>query len=301
MKILITGGSGLFGQYLNLFLSKKHDILTIYNNNIGNCHLFNSRKVNITNQADLIKVFRYFKPEIVVHTAAITSTFLDGKYSLNEYFKSNVLATEHTVKLSNQNKSRIIYISTDLVYDGNRGSYLSENSKLNPLSPYAESKLIGEEKVKEFSENYLILRLALLIGFGLSHSVSHFQIIFENLSNNKPVKLFTDQFRTPISLIEASKALEKIIELNISNGIYNLGGNERISRYELGRKLVEMMKFDEGLLIPVSQNQSINLAKVYDVSLNTDKLKNYGIKIKSIEEMIIESLTINKQKTSLSS
>lgn len=296
MKILITGGSGLLGQYLNLSLSKEHQILTIYNSNIGNCNMFNSRKINITYEKDLRKIFIEFKPDIVIHTAAITYTLLDGKYSLNEYYKVNVSVTENIAKLSSITKSKLIYISTDLVYDGNRGSFLTENSKLNPASPYAESKLIGEEKIKEFSDNYLILRLSLLIGFGLNHSVCHFQSMYENLLNNIPVKLFTDQFRTPISLLEASNVLSKIIDLKIPQGIYNFGGNERISRFELGLMLGDLIKINKDLFIPISLDESSNVSKVKDVSLNIDKLKDCGIKIKTIEMMICESLKFNKQR-----
>lgn len=69
----------------------------------------------------------------------------------------------------------MIYISTDLVYAGYRGSFLKEDAKLIPASLYAETKLVGEMKVKESTDNYLILRTALLYGFGLNHSKCHFQ------------------------------------------------------------------------------------------------------------------------------
>lgn len=297
MKILITGGSGLLGQYLNIALSKRHNILTLYNSNIGNCSSFNSQKIDIRNQKKLKEIFYNFKPEIVIHSAAITSALLDNKYSLKDYFDSNVSVTENISQLSAALNSRLIYISTDLVYDGNRGSYLREDSKLNPISPYAESKLIGEEKVKEFSDNYLIFRLALLIGYGLNHSVCHFQSMYENLLNNKPVKLFTDQFRSPISLIEASQVLDKVIDLNIPTGTYNLGGNERLSRFELGLMLADITKLEKNLLTPFSLEEALQVPKVKDVSMNISKLKDCGIKIKSLEEMIFDSLTFNKQNS----
>lgn len=297
MKILITGGSGLLGQHLNLILSKKHEILTIYNSNVGNCNLFNCRKTDLRNRDQLIKIFYEFEPEIVIHTAAITSTLFDSGHSLSEYFQSNVSVTENIAKVSSKLNSRMIYLSTDLVYDGSRGSYLRVDSKLNPISPYAESKLIGEEKVKEFSDNYLIFRLALLIGFGLNHSVCHFQSMYENLINNKPVKLFTDQFRSPISLLEASKVMEKVIELDIPTGIYNLGGNERLSRFDIGLMLADFIKANKDLLIPLSLNEASQVPKVKDVSLNIFKLKDCGIEISSLEKMIFDSFTFNKQNS----
>lgn len=290
MKILITGGSGLLGQYLNIELSKTHDILTLYNKNEGNCKSFNSYKIDLKNAVELTKVFTEFKPDVVVHTAAITSTLFDGKYSLQDFFANNVVVTENIAKLSEQVKAKLIYTSTDLVYDGNRGSYLTENSKLNPLSPYAESKLIGENKVREFCNNHLILRTALLFGFGLNHSVCHFQVMYKNLLENKPVKLFIDQFRTPLSPNESSRIIKEIIDLNIPAGTYNLGGNERISRYDLGLILANMIKADINLLVKTNLEEISEVPKVKDVSMNNSKMKEFGIQVSSIDNMIKDTL-----------
>ena len=72
-KVLITGGSGLLGQYLNIKASEKYDIHTIYNNNAGNCVDFPSSKIDIRNRNELNRLFQEFKPEIVIHSAAITN------------------------------------------------------------------------------------------------------------------------------------------------------------------------------------------------------------------------------------
>ncbi|MCS7053354.1 MAG: SDR family oxidoreductase [Ignavibacterium sp.] len=290
MKILITGGSGLLGQYLNITLSSKYEILTLYNSNEGNCKNFNSLKIDLRNEEIVNDIFHKYKPNIVVHSAALTLTLLNNKFSLRDYYEVNVKVTENIAKTSSKLRSRLIYISTDLVYDGNRGSYLTETSKLNPISPYAESKLIGENKVTTNCDDYIILRIALLIGFGLNHSFCHFQSMYKNLTENKPVKLFTDQFRTPISLIEASRIIAEIIDLNIPRGIYNLGGNERLSRYDLGLILAEKINADKNLLIKTKLEDNSEVPNVKDVSMNNSKIKDYGIKIKSIDEMIDDIL-----------
>lgn len=292
MKILITGGSGLLGQYLNLSLSETHEILTVYNSNAGNCNYFKSVKIDLRNFSELKKIIFDFQPDVIIHSAAITSALLDGSYTLNDYYQNNVIVTKNLAEISSQIKARMIYISTDLVYDGNRGSYLSENSKLNPASPYAESKLIGEEKVKDNTDDFVILRLALLIGFGLNHSRSHYQQVFENLKANKPVNLFVDQFRSPISLKEASKTIKKIIKLNIPADIYNLGGKDRLSRFSLGELLADKFNFDKSLLIPTKLADVIQVPKVKDVSLDINKLNSLGIEMASIEEMISETTFI---------
>ena len=293
MKILITGGSGLLGQYLNIELSKQNQILTIYNSNTGNCKEFNSIKADILNFVTIEKLFEDFNPDVVIHTAAVTSTMPDKSISSKHIFDLNVNATLRIAELCKKYKSKLIYTSTDLVYAGYRGSMLTEDAKLIPVSIYAETKLMGEIKIRETFDNFTILRTALLFGFGLKHSVNHFHKMYKDLKNGKPVKLFIDQFRTPISLIEAAKVISELIQLDIKSEIINLGGPERISRYELGIRLCEIAGLDKNLLKQITMDDVKNLPKVSDVSMNTDKLQSLGIKTKSLDEMISETIKKN--------
>lgn len=293
MKILITGGSGLLGQYLNIELAKQNQILTIYNSNIGNCNEFNSVKTDILRFDTIEKLFEDFNPDVVIHTAAVTSTIPDKSISSKYIFDLNVNATLNIARLCKKFNSKLLYTSTDLVYAGYRGSMLTEDAKLIPVSIYAETKLMGEIKIQETCDNFVILRAALLFGFGLNHSVNHFHKMYQDLADGKPVKLFTDQFRTPISLIEAAKVISELIQLDVKSEIINLGGPERISRYELGIRLCEIAGLDKNLLQQIKMDDVKNLPKVADVSMNTDKLVSLGIKTKSLDEMISETIKKN--------
>jgi dTDP-4-dehydrorhamnose reductase len=293
MKILITGGCGLLGQYLNIELSKQNQILTIYNSNTGNCKEFNSIKSDILNFVTIEKLFDDFNPDVVIHTAAVTSTIPDKSISSKYIFDLNVNATLNIARLCKKFNSKLLYTSTDLVYAGYRGSMLTEDAKLIPVSIYAETKLMGEIKIQETFDNFIILRTALLFGFGLNHSMNHFHKMYKDLTNVKPVKLFIDQFRTPISLIEAARIISELIQLDIKSEIINLGGPERISRYELGIRLCEIAGLDKNLLQQIKMDDIKNLPKVADVSMNTDKLQSLGIKTKSVNEMISEIIEKN--------
>jgi dTDP-4-dehydrorhamnose reductase len=291
MKILITGGSGLLGQYLNISLSSKHNIFTIYNSNVGNCKDYNSLKLNVCDYNSLLKIFNELKPEIVIHTAAISQTILPADISSKDIYDINVKSTKNIAELCDRFNSKLLYTSTDLVYAGYRGSMLKEDAKLIPVSLYAETKLMGELKIQQTFDNYIILRTALLFGFGLNHSVNHFQRMYMDLQNGKPVKLFIDQYRTPLSLIEAARIINELVSSNTKSEVINLGGLERLSRYELGERLCELTGLDKNLLIKIKMDDVRDLAKVKDVSMNTDKLQSYGIKQKSIDDMILEILT----------
>ena len=277
MKILITGGSGLLGQYLNRELSVKHDILTQYYSNEGNCKDYNAVQLSITNYEKLSEGFSSFKPDVVIHTAAVSNAEKAEALEPKIVYEINVNATQKIAQLCDQYNSRMIYLSSDLVYAGYRGSLLKEDSKLIPISLYAETKLMGEVKIRETFDNYLILREALLVGFGLNHSRNNFQLMYENLVAGKPVKLFTDQFRSPLTLVDAARMMHELIEKNISGQTLNFGGTERVSRYQIGETICELVGFDKSLLVPVAMEDVGLRYKVADVSLNIEKLESSGV------------------------
>ncbi|MCL4549732.1 MAG: NAD(P)-dependent oxidoreductase [Bacteroidetes bacterium] len=288
MKIFITGGSGTLGQYLNLELNGKHDILTQFNSNLGNCGSFNSEKLSIEDYGKLEKVFSSFRPDVVIHTASVSNAEKADRLAADVVYDINVNATQVVSELCDRYKAKLIYTSSDLVYAGYRGSMLKEDSKLIPVSLYAETKLMGEVKIQQTFGNYVILRMALMFGLGLNHSRNHFHFMFDELRNGRTVKLFTDQFRTPVALKDASRMISDLIEKNISGEVINLGGNERVSRYNLGEILCEEVGLDKNLLIATTMDEMGVPYKVADVSMNTEKLNSYGVKSKSVRESINE-------------
>lgn len=292
MKIFITGGSGMLGQYLNIELGKKFEILTQYNQNAGNCKDFNSVKLSITDYPKLEKVFQDFQPDVVIHTAAVSNPEKADELAADVVYEINVNASQHLAELCEKYKAKMIYTSTDLVYAGYRGSMLKEEAKLIPVSLYAETKLMGEVKIKETFDNYLILRVALQIGLGLNNLTNNFHKMYNNLKKDQPVKLYTDQFRTPLALQESARMIGELIAKDIGNEVINFSGSERVSRYELGEILCEETGFDKNLLIPLTMEEAGLVYKVADVSLSNEKLKSFGIVPKSLRDMIRENINL---------
>ena len=288
MRIFITGGSGLLGQYLNLVLSEKYEILTQFNSRLGNCLQYNSVSADITDYRKIEQILIEFKPNLIIHTAAITSVQIAEKLPSKFVFEVNVNATGKLAELSSNLGAKFFYLSTDLVYAGYRGSMLKEEGKLIPASFYAETKLMGEEKTKSVSNDYLILRTGLLYGFGLNGSTNFFNFMFHNLKNKKQVRLFYDQFRTPLSLWEAARIISELCGIKIKNEVVNFGGNERVSRLELGERLCKIAGLDCSLIQGISMYDVPGVPDVADVSMNTDKLQSAGIKLLSIDESLIE-------------
>jgi len=288
MKVLITGGSGLLGQYLNIALSKDNEILTLYNSNEGNCKNFNSQQTDITNISELKKTFITFKPDVVLHTAAISRPELCDTLSKDFVIDINVNSTKNLAELCELKDAKLIFTSTDLVYDGDLGMMLNEDASLKPVSLYAETKIMSEDVIKKTFDNYIILRTSLLYGIGLNHSTNNFHVMYNNFLQNKKTKLFYDQFRTPLSQNDASRLIELLLKTDVKNITLNFGGRERVSRVELGKILCRIGKFDTSLIEQTSMNDVPGLHKVADVSMNTDLLQSLGLKQMSIEQSISE-------------
>lgn len=292
MKIFVTGGSGLIGQYLNLELSKAHDILTQYNIHEGNCRQYNSIQLSITDYDSISNVFTTFKPDLVIHTAAISKAEKADSLPADQVFEINVVATEKLAELCRRHSAKMIYTSSDLVYAGYRGSMLTEDAKLIPISLYAETKLMGEAKIRKILQNHLILRVSLQFGFGLNHSRSHFEFIYEELKARKKVKLYIDQYRSALSLLESARMIAELVEKDLCNETINFGGDQRVSRYDMGKEICHVCNFDENLLEPVTMDGVNAMYKVPDVSMNIEKLKSFGIKPKTFSESIKEVLKV---------
>lgn len=288
MKIFITGGSGLIGQYLNISLNEKHEILTQYHSHIGNCKHFNSVKVDVCDNAAMEKVFETFAPQVVIHSAAISNPEKADAMPADLVYEINVNATQRIAELCDKYNAKLIYLSSDLVYAGYRGSMLKEDSNLVPISLYAETKLMGEVKIQQTFNNYIILREALVYGIGLNHTRNNFHLMYEKLTTGNPVILFSDQFRTPLAVKDSSRMISELIEKDISGEVINFAGKERVSRLELGEILCDVCNLDKNLLVKSTMDEANPVYKVADVSLNIEKLESLGIKPKSIEESIRE-------------
>lgn len=296
LKVLITGGSGLLGQYLNKELSRNFEILTLYNENKGNCKDFNSARVDILDRKCLEEVFQAFRPEAIIHTAAVSNSEKASQMPGHEVVKINVKAVKTIAALCEKHNSKMVYTSTDLVYDGSLGMMLKEDAAVNPASLYAETKLLGEEALKAETGNFVILRTSLLFGFGLYHSRCHFHGMYESLKEGRPARLFYDQFRTPLSLSDASEIIASLLVKDIRGEVINFGGKERVSRYGLGSMLCECAGFDKSLLRALSMNDLQNFNGVKDVSMDTTKLRSFGIKQNSIRESLSRIVEEQRKK-----
>lgn len=291
MKIIITGGSGLLGQYLNINLSREHSILTVYNNSTGNCTEYNCIKSDLFNTDYLSEVMKSFRPDLFIHTAAVSRPEDCDKLPIDYVININYKLTKFLTDHCNRIKCRLIFTSTDLVYDGDSNKIHRESSIPKPVSLYAQTKLKSENYIRENSNDYIVLRTSLLYGIGLNGSTCNFHNMINSFKNGKKVRLFYDQFRTPLSLHNAAEMISEIAKADIKNVTMNFGGSERVSRSDIGEMVCRKFNFDIDLIERTSLIDSVNKNKVIDVSMNTDLLRSLGLRQMSIEESLKKILS----------
>lgn len=291
MKILITGGSGLLGQYLNINLSREHSILTVYNNSTGNCTEYNCIKSDLFNTDYLSEVMKSFRPDLLIHTAAVSRPEDCDKLPFDYVININYNLTKYLTDYCNELKCRLIFTSTDLVYDGDSDTIHRENSIPKPVSLYAQTKLDSENYIIENSNDYIVLRTSLLYGIGLNDSTCNFHNMINSFKIGEKVRLFYDQFRTPLSLHNAAEMISEIAKSDIKNVTMNFGGSERVSRSDIGEMVCKKFNFDIDLIEKTSLKDSVIKNKVIDVSMNTEMLRSLGLRQISIEESLEKILT----------
>ena len=280
-SVLVTGVSGYIGPYLCRELRKKGNltITGLYNTHKINPEQLNLVQCDLTKFDDVTRAFDNAKPEVVYHLASVTPTRIGQQTDeYVEFFNNKV--TEHIAKLCREYGSLMIYTSSDLVY--NEGEDLRESTaKLNPLTIYAKSKLMGENSVWAFSKKYLILRTSLVYGFTLSSYTSFFDYAYKTLKSGESLDAFIDQFRSPIYAEDAAAILACLPEVYEKNDTINFCGDEYLSRFEMCIMMAKSFGFDMSLVKMARSSELTDYISVKKLKLSNEKLKKLGFKTDS--------------------
>jgi dTDP-4-dehydrorhamnose reductase len=285
MKILITGGKGLLGNsLLKTAYYYKHKIIWTYFKNTPKEPSQDAVYLDINNQQNIEEVFIHFKPEIVIHTAGNGSVDWCEK-NKEEAYKINVEGTENIVFACKKYKARIIYISSNAVFDGNNAPY-KETDLATPVNFYGHTKIICEHIVKAFIEDPVIVRPILMYGWDSEGERSNpVTWMVKALQEHKKVKMVDDIFINPLYVMDCANGIWKIIELS-KTGIYNFAGKDCMSRYEMAMETARAWGLDEDLIEPVKNAYFKDIApRPFNTCYDTTKMgTELGIKPRSFKE-----------------
>ena len=254
MKILITGANGFLGYYLVEQLLKKD--LSVIATGRGQCRLpffhhsgFQYHEMDFTDPFSIHDVFEKTVPDVVVHAGAMSKP---DECELDQ-MKAYLVNVEGTVQLlinSAEIKSFFIFLSTDFVFDGEKGLY-HENDIPNPVNYYGKTKFEAEEAVKEYDHDWAIARTVLVYGKNHSGHNNILGIIKEKMEKAEQYGVVNDQVRTPTYVGDLAKGIVSIIEKR-AGGIFHLSGKDILTPYEMAIMTAELLKLDSAVLKKVT-------------------------------------------------
>jgi dTDP-4-dehydrorhamnose reductase len=206
-------------------------------------------------------------PTHVVHCAAMTNVD-ECEKNWSEAYALNVRATMEIARRVKELGGITIYLSTDLVFGGERGNYREVDVTI-PLSNYGWTKLMGESHVFRTSGDNSVLRCALIYGKGHEERQGFLGWMTRTLEEGKPLYLYQDEYRSPLLLDDLASAVAEVIEKKFT-GLYHIAGRERMNRYDFGVRFANTFGLNTDLVEPVSIEDHKGTRRPQDVSLNID-------------------------------
>ena len=269
MRLLITGVSGMLGHRLALLAAGQHEILGCYRSLRVKIAGVQTIDLGLEDAAQLTRVVQSWKPEVIIHTAAVTD--VDRCERERDYARRiNAEATSILAELAEDHGAKFIYISTDYVFDGQKGIYV-ESDVPNPISYYGESKLLGERAVTQECSKGLILRTS-IFGRQVPPRVGLMESLLGALHSGRMLSRFADQYYSPIYTGDLSRIILNLLGSE-ANGLFHAGG-ARVSRLEFAEHVAEVFSFDRARFQPSCFTHIDGLAKrPKDSSLSSQKLE----------------------------
>ena len=248
---------------------------------------FPIRAADVTDRKQMQSVFEWAKPDVVIHTAAIGSVDFAEK-NREEARKVNVCGTEVVAALCQIFKSRLIYISSNAVFDG-RAPFYSETVPVNPINYYGELKVEAENIVRESGISWAIVRPILMYGWPYNGERDNPVVWWvRSLENGKPIKVVDNVFNKPLPAWSCAEVVWEIIRQN-RTGIYHAAGRDHLSLYQFALQVAEVFDLDARLITTVPDSYFPEIApRPRDTSFDTSKMESeLGVKTVSVKDGLV--------------
>jgi dTDP-4-dehydrorhamnose reductase len=289
MRIVLTGASGSLGAYLVKELVRRgHDVIAWSGSRVGERSGIPLVPVDLEDGDAIGQRLDRDDPDAVIHAAALSAAEVVRRDPERGH-RLNVLATRAIADWCGRHGRRLVYTSTDLVFDGSR-PWNREDDPAEPILAYGRTKRDAEFAVTAIPTG-LVARLSLLFGPSLCGRDAFFDRAIAALARGEPQTFFDDEFRTPLNLTTAARTLVRLTELEVA-GIVHVGGVERMSRHELMSRAAAALGLD-GTLVRANRRDEFASAepRPADASLDTSRLAGLlpDLKRPTVEEALTSS------------
>lgn len=253
MKVFIIGASGLVGSNcLTYFKEKKWDVVgTYFSYPAKDTFFFDTLNLNNSDNYDV----RAFRPDVLLHCGALTHVDYCEHHEAESYDKT-VLSTKNIITLSKELNAKVVFISTDYIFDGKEGPY-EETAVPNALSVYGKHKLEAEQAVLAADSNNIVIRITNVYG-DEERGKNFIARIIEQIkaAQKLQLKLPIDQYSTPINAHDIAKCLFLLLKDN-KNGVYNISSTDYMNRVQLALTILKYFPHAAYDLFPLT-TQEIN-------------------------------------------
>jgi len=246
-KVFITGISGFIGGHVWAELARREDVWGAYGAT-GPVTLKPEFQLgcDLSNPDEIGNIIGDIKPTHIIHLAAMSRPEMCRRHSLLAW-KINNAATRNLAEAAAKIDARVIFVSSDQVFDGVRGSF-REGDTLEPINIYGETKKAAERSLLSQVDNAVVLRLNNTYGPPRFKGGSFSEWILERERSGQPIPLFTDQYRSPLDVVSAARSIVELLDNNFQ-GVLHLGGANRVNRSTFGKMLLKHMGRDTSSIL----------------------------------------------------
>lgn len=266
---LITGATGLLGANAAIQISQNQEVIGVARKTPKDSSV-PFIESDLSKPIDRSSIIERSIAGVVLHCAAL-STHESCESNPELAFELNVNAARELAQQSAELGSTFIYISTDAVFDGEKGNY-NEEDPTSPVTTYAKTKHQGEVAVLEANPNALVLRVN-FYGWSPSGSRSLSEFFVNKLKRDKTAPGFVDVVVSTMYVGTLVSRIQQLVE-NKAKGIYHVVNDEAISKYEFGRSIATRLGMETSSVTPSLSADLLSVARGSNTSLNTSKLRD---------------------------
>ena len=277
MKILGTGLTGLVGSRIVEFLTEFE---------------FDISQEDITDRNLIQDRIEKSDAQVVLHLAAKTD--VDGCEKDKDFgekgdaWRINVIGTENVALACKQSSKKLIYISTDFVFDGEKVGSYEEDDSPNPINWYGKTKFEGEKKVQNLCKNYIIARIAYPYRKSFIKK-DLVRVLIEKIEAGESLKMVTDHIMVPTFIDDIASALKLLIK-NDERGVFHVVGSQAITPYDTAILISDIYGFSKSNIAKTTREEFFKgrAKRGYNLSLKNDKIEKLGIQMRTLDQGIRE-------------
>ena len=273
MRVFITGASGQLGRALpRLFATEECYQSAHEHEDIGEPHI----TTTIVN----------FKPDVIIHAAAMTD--VDGcEMQPDMAFRVNEQGTRHVAEAARRTGALLVYVSTDYVYDGTKGTAYIETDPTNPINVYGHSKLAGERAAQDV-ERWLVVRTSWVYGEGRSNFVTN---VLEWSQTQPALRLVWDKQGSPTYVADLAQAIRYLVDLGVTHEIFHASGEGVCNWVEYGQEILKISGLQKEIQPITFDDLQRPAARPTHTGLRSAALEKHGVSMRPWQEALREFLT----------